>query len=118
MISQILRTIFIGGIIPALLTAASIQFPLVGIVLKIPLLGDGIRKVIDWGVGWLIDKGVIEVKVTLIDVLSESAKKHYAPEIAMLREAQSRPALTPEEEKEYAKRLQDLVKNRPGVVNA
>jgi len=118
MISQILRTIFIGGIIPALLAAVSIQFPLVGIVLKIPLLGDGIKKVIDWGVGWLIDNGIIEIKVTLIDKLSQSAKDHYAPEITMLREAQSRPSLTPEEEKNYAKRLQDLVKNRPGIVNA
>lgn len=118
MISQILKTIFLGGVIPAMLAAASAQFPLVGVVLGIPILGPGIRKVIDWCVGWLIDKGVIQLKDTLIDVLSEKAKKHYEPEITMLREAQSRPALTPQEEANYAKRLQDLVKNRPGLVNA
>lgn len=118
MISTILRTIFTGAVIPALLAAVSVQFPLVGIVLKIPVIGDGIRKVIDWGVGWLIDKRVIEVKVGLIDTLSEKAKRDYAPMIEMLKEAQSKPSLTPEEEAEYAKRLQNIVKNRPGIVDA
>jgi hypothetical protein len=116
-ISATLKAIFLGGILPALLTAATAAFPPLGIALSIPIIGPGIRKLIDWVFDYLLDKGIIELKVGLIDQLSESAKRHYEPEITMLREAQSRPSLTPEEEAEYAKRLQELVKNRPGIVN-
>lgn len=118
MITSILKTIFLGATIPAMLAAASIQFPPVGVVLGIPIIGPAIRKVIDWCANWLIDQGVIALKDTIIDKLSQAARDHYAPEIQILREAQSRPSLTPQEEDDYAKKLQDLVKNRPGVVNA
>lgn len=83
----------------------------------VPVVGSVINWVAKKLVGHLLDKGIIEFKEILIDYLSDKAKKAYAPYIEILREAQHRDSLTPEEEADYAKRLQDVVKNRPGVVN-
>jgi hypothetical protein len=118
LISEILKKIFDGAILPALFAAMAIQFPIVGVILKIPVLGAGIKKVTEWAINWLIDKGVIGLKDGLLNLLSEKAKADYAPMIDLLREAQAQPSLTPEQEKEYAEKLHNIVKNRPGVVNA
>lgn len=119
MIAQLLKSIFDGAIIPMMLTQASVAFPPLGIVLGLPIIGPGIRKVVDWCVNWLIDKGIITLKEGLIIQLSDKAKKDYAPQIDLLRELQSKQdELTPEQEAEYAKKLQNVIKNRPGVVNA
>lgn len=116
--TQFLQNIFDNAILPMLLLDMGIAFPFIGIILKIPVLGSGIKQVIQWSANWLIAKGVIELKVGLIDILSAKAQAAYADEIKIIREAQSQPSLTPEQQAEYAKRLQDVVKNRPGIVNA
>lgn len=83
----------------------------------IPFVGQFISWVAKKIVGELLDRGIVEFKEVMIDYLSEKAKTNYAPQIAILREAQHRGSMTPEEEAEFAKRLQEVVKNRPGVVN-
>lgn len=117
MITRALRYLLDNAAIPAALTAAGIAVPLFGILLRIPILGEIIRRGIQAAIDDLFEKSAIEVKMELIDRLSDAAKEKYAPQIALLQEAQSRPALTPAEEEEYAKRLQELGKNRPGIVN-
>lgn len=117
MFSSALKTMFDDVILPALLTAAGTAIPLFGFVLAIPVLGPLTKKAIQWIFDSLYDQGVIELKIALIDKLSTAAKEKYAAEIAVIREAQKQTSLTPEQEAEYAKRLQDLIKNRPGIVN-
>lgn len=125
MISNILRNIF-GAILPLMYAAgvtavAGFAPPLgafIAAILQIPPVKWLMQKAISWGVGWMIDNGVIELKDSLLVLLDDKAKAAYAPQIALLREAQAKDSLTPEEEADYAKKLQDIVKNRPGVVNA
>lgn len=118
MIATALTFLFKNGILPAALTAAGVAFPPFGFLLGFPFVGDWIRKGIASVVGNLIENGVIELKVELIDRLSEKAQAEYAPEIALLREWQMQDFLTPEQEKEYADKLNELVKSRPGIVNS
>jgi hypothetical protein len=116
MISGILKTILDNVVLPAALTAAGTAIPLFGILLSIPFIGPLIKKGVQAVVDNLFDKGAIEIKDALIDKLSDEAKIKYAPEIAILREAQTHDELTPAQEAEYAKRLQDIVRNRPDIV--
>lgn len=58
----------------------------------------------------LIDRGVLKIKTSLIDLLSSESKQKYAPVIELLLEAQSKDALTEEEELEYEKRLKAVVR--------
>ncbi len=88
-----------------------------GGVMRIPLVGNFIEWIADRLVGKLIDSGIVEFKEVMIDYLSDKAKKEYEPMIQVLRDAQYRDSMTPEEEAEYEKRLQNVVKNRPSIVN-
>ena len=117
MFSGILKTILDNVLLPLALTAAGAAVPLFGILLQIPILGTIIKKGIQAVVDDLFDKGAIELKVALIEKLSDEAQLKYAPQIAIIREAQARPSLTEAERAEFEKRLQDVVKNRDGVVN-
>lgn len=117
MFSSILKTMFDDVLLPLGLTAAGAAVPFFGMLLSIPIIGPAIKAGIKHLLDKLLDNGIIEINVSIIDKLSNEAKEKYAAEVAIIREAQSQPALTPEQEAEYAKRLQELVKNRPGVVN-
>lgn len=111
MYSQALKIFVLDVVLKSALVGAF------GGVMGIPVVGSLINWVAKILVGYLLDKGIIEFKEVLIDVLSEKAKRDYAPQIAILREAQHRPSMTPEEEAEYEKRLQEIVRNHPSVVN-
>lgn len=90
--------------------------PFFGVLLGWPVIGPGIRKVIQWFVDEMLDKGFITIKTNLIDILSEKAKEQYAPEIEIMRQAQSQPELTPEQERQYAEKFQNAIRNRPDIV--
>jgi len=125
-VTGILQNIFVGGFFPLMynagLTALAALLPpfgaILAAILRIPPVNFLIQKVVSWGLNWCIARGVIAVKEEIIDQLDDQAKANYAPQIALLREMQSQPSMTPEQQAEYAKRLQDIVKNHPGVVNA
>lgn len=111
MYSQALKDFILNVVLKGVLTSVF------GGVMRIPILGDFIEWVANRVMGTLIDKGIIEFKEVMIDYLSDKAKKEYAPMISMLREAQNRDSMTEEELADYEKRLQNIVKNRPGLVN-
>ena len=111
MYSDLLKSFIINVILPSALISAF------GGIMKIPLVGSFISWVAEKLLGEFLDRGIIEFKVVMIDYLSHEAKIAYAKEIEILKEAQNRGSMTPKEEAEFAKRLQDIVKNRPGVVN-
>jgi hypothetical protein len=113
--ASILKTFFDNVILPTLLAAASVQYPWLGIFLKFPVIGPGIQDLIAWCSNWLIENGAIKLDIGMIDLLSAEAKAEYAPEIAMLQEAQAQPALTPEQEAEYAQKFQNIIKNHPPI---
>lgn len=117
MISDGLKFLFDKAVLPGMLLAAGAAFPPLRIALSIPVIGPWIEKVIQWCVDYLIDKGIVGLKVSLIDSLSEAAQKNYAPQIQILREAQAQPTLTPEQEQAYADRLDELIKSRANIVN-
>ena len=117
MISRALKFLLDKAAIPAALSAAGLAVPIFGILLSIPIIGPAIRAGIQKLLDDLFDKGVIDIKIDLLDHLSEKAKEEYAPQIAVLREAQAQPELTPEQEKEYAEKLDKLIGHRPDIVN-
>lgn len=121
-IAGILKNIF-AGVLPLMLTAAVVALPppfgtILGAILKIPIIGNLIQQAIQWGVGWLIDNGVIALKVEMIDILTAQAKAAYAPQITLLRQMQAQPAMTPEQQKAFEDAFQNIIKNHVGVVNA
>lgn len=111
MYSELLKKFVLDGVLQGVL--ASVFGGLMGV----PVVGSVINWVAKKIIGELLNRGIIEFKEVMIDYLSDKAKTAYAPQIAMLREAQHRDSLTPEEEAEYAKRLQEVVRNHPGIVN-
>lgn len=82
----------------------------------VPVVGSIINWVARKLVSGLLDKGIIEFKDVMLDYLGAKAREAYAPQIAILREAQNRDSMTEEEEREFEKRLQEVVKHRPGIV--
>ena len=117
MFSKALKFLLDNAAIPAALTAAGIAVPFFGILLRIPLVGGWIKQGIQYILDDLFDKGVIEVKINILDNLDAKARAEYAPQITILREAQAQPELTPEQEKEYNEKLNKLIGHRPDVVN-
>ena len=118
MISAALKTFRDNVFLPFLLTSAGAALPLFGIILQIPFIGGIIKQAIQFMMDQMYDRGVITIKTNLIGILSDAAVAKYAPEITILQEAQSQPSLTPAQDAEFNQRLQDAIKNRPGVVNA
>jgi len=104
-------------VLPSLLAEAAVAMPFFGWLLGVPVIGDAIRKTIQWFVDKMLDKGFISIKTNLIDILSDKAKVQYAPQIEILRAAQAQDTLTKEQEEEYAKKLYEVGRNRPGIVN-
>jgi len=117
MFSAGLRFLLTNLAIPAALTATGIAVPLFGAMLKLPVIGPWINKVIVTFMGKLFDFGVIEVKDTILAKFEKEATEKYAPQVALLREYQSQESMTEEQEREYEKRLNDLAKSRPDIVN-
>lgn len=117
MLSGALKTFLDNVILPFLLASAGTAVPFFGLLLQIPIIGPSIKRGIQFMVDQMYDKGVITLKTNLIGILSDAAVEKYKPEITILQEAQAHQFLTPEQDAEYARRLQDAVKNRPGVVN-
>lgn len=117
MITGMITNFMTNVVIPSLLAEAAIAMPIFGVALQIPLIGDGIRKVITWFSEKMITKGFITIKTNLIDILSEKAKAEYAPQIAIIRAAQAQDDLTPEQEAEFAEKYQNAVRHRPDIVN-
>lgn len=117
MFSAALKFLLDRVALPAAFTAAGAAFTPFGFLLGLPFIGDWIRAGIQKIFDDLLDKGIIEVKVEILDNLNEKAEVEYAPQITILREAQANPELTPEQEKEYAEKLDELIRHRPGVVN-
>ncbi len=117
MFSKGLKFLFDNAVLPAALTAAGVAFPLLGALLAVPVIGNWFRKIVQWFFDYFIDKGVIVLKEGLLDTLNEKAKVDYAPQIQILRDAQSQDELTPEQEKEYAEKLDKLIRHRPDIVN-
>ena len=112
MFSQALKTLFLEALLPEILKG------IFGSLLGIPFVGSFITWVADKVVAKLLEKGIIVLKVEIIDQLSNEAKVKYAPMITLLREWQAQNELTEEQEAEYEKRLKEAVRNRPGVVGA
>lgn len=87
------------------------------VLFSIPILGPWLKGKIVGLIKGFYDKGVISLKVSILDGLDEKAKKGYEPMIELLREAQNKEFLSEEEELEYEKHLKEMVQNHPGVVN-
>lgn len=117
MLSKALKYLLDNAVLPVALAAAGTAVPLFGILLRIPILGSIIKQGIQKLLDDLYDKGVIGVKIELLDHASVKANAEYAPQVAIIREAQSQDELTPEQEAEYAKKLDKLIGHRPGIVN-
>ncbi len=117
MFSNALKFLLDKVALPAAFTAAGVAIPFFGFLMAIPIVGTAIRAGIQHILDGLFDKGVIEVKVNLLDYLDVRAKAEYAPEIKIIRDAQSQDSLTPEQEAEYDEKLNNLLKSRPGIVN-
>jgi len=82
----------------------------------VPFIGAFINWVAKKIVSDLLDRGIIEFKDVMLDYLGDEARKAYAPQVVILREAQNRDSMTEEEQREFEKRLQEVVKHRPGIV--
>lgn len=117
MLSELVWTLFSNVVFPWALGVVSAAFAPFGFVMALPIIGPYLRSKFLAVLKKLYDKGVITLKWELLDSLDEKAKKGYEPMIAMLKEAQTREFLSEEEEQEYEKRLKDMVRNHPGVVN-
>jgi hypothetical protein len=112
MFSQAIKTLFMEALLPEILKG------IFGSLLGVPFLGNFITWISEKVVLKLLEKGIIVLKVEIIDQLSNEAKVKYAPMITVLRESQTQDELTPEQEAEYERRLKEVVRNRPGVVGA
>jgi hypothetical protein len=117
MLSGALKTFLDNVFLPFLLTWVGTAVPLFGVILQIPFLGGIVKNGIQAMMDKMYNTGVITLKTNLIGMLSDEAVTQYAPEIAILQEAQALQTLTPEQDAQFNQRLQDAVKNRPGVVN-
>jgi len=117
MISGAVKTFLDNVFLPFLLASAGTAIPLFGVLLSIPFIGPLIKRAIQYMMDQMFDKGVINLKTNLIGLLSDKAVTQYAPEIAILQEAQALQFLSPQQDAEYARKLQDAIKNRPGIVN-
>lgn len=118
MISQFVKDFLDNIVLPALLQQAGLAMPLFGIAINLPIIGPGLKTLITWFFNKLYDQGVITIKTNLIALLSDIDVKKYEKEVTLLREYQAQDSLTKEQEDEYAKRLQNAIKNRPGIVNS
>lgn len=84
-------------------------------VMKIPLMSGWLKKVVDQ----LIANGVIDIKIGILKYLSSKAREKWAPEVTLLEQYNAEgKTMSPEENAAYDSALQDLVKNRPGLVRA
>lgn len=115
MLSQITWTLLEKVLLPAAFLA--VGGGALSFVFSIPLIGPWLRDKIISTFKLLYDWGVIELKVAALDRLDAKAKEGYEPMIEMLREAQTREFLDEEEEAEFEKRLKEMVRNHPSVVN-
>lgn len=117
MLTSILIQFVNAVVLPSLLAEATVALPFFGILLGIPIIGDAIKKTIQWFVDKMMERGFITIKTNLIDILSEKAKREYAPQIEIIRAVQAQDELTPEQEREFAEKYQNAVKHHPGIVD-
>lgn len=117
MFSKALKFLLDKAVLPAAFVAAGTAIPVFGFLMSIPIIGPAIRAGIQHILDDLYDKGMIAVKINLLDHLDAKAKAEYAPEIKILQDAQAQDSLTPEQEKEYNEKLNNLLRSRPGIVD-
>jgi len=88
-------------------------------VLNMPVIGPTLTSWLNSLVNSLIAAGVIDIKMGIINFLSVAAKARWAPQLAILQQAQaSGTILTPDQQAAYDAALQQLVENHPGIVNS
>jgi len=120
-ITDTLESIWADQAMPIIIAALAASGPIgagISSALKIPIVGKFLTMAINWLVDKLIVAGVVTVKIGIIDYLSAAALVKYAPQIKILKDAQSQDSLTPEQEAAYEKALQNVVQNHGGVANA
>lgn len=118
MLSQLTWLLFANVLLPSALGWAAAAFPPFAFILGLPVVGPYIKDKIEAVCKKLFDQGVITVKWEVLDAVADHAKKGYEPQIALLKEAQTREFLSEEEEQEYEKRLKDGISNHPGIVHS
>jgi hypothetical protein len=88
-------------------------------ILNEPLIGPVLTGALNDVVNWLIAAGVIEIKIGIINFMSDVAKAKWANELQILQQVQSAGnTFTPDQQAAYDAALQQLVEDHPGVVNA
>lgn len=129
-VTSVLQSIFDDVGEPLLVKAISVglaAIPVVGIglssawtwVMNAPILGSLLQGWLKQTVDAMIKQGVIDVKVGILRHLDAAAREKWKPEVDLLEQygAQGK-TLSPEEQAAYDAALQEVVKNRPGVVRA
>lgn len=129
-VTSVLQTIFDDVGEPLLVKAVSVglaAIPAVGPSLSViftwimnaPVIGSLLQGWLKSTVDNMIANGVIEIKEGILEHLDDAARAKWAPEIALIQQYNAEgKTMTPEEQAAFDAALQNLVKNRPGVVNA
>lgn len=103
---------------PALVAALTAWWPPLGAVFNLPVIGPLLNWILKRTVDGLIAKGVIDLKVSVINFLSSTAQAEWAEEIKIIKQANDAgETLTPEQKAAFDAALQAIGANHPGVVN-
>lgn len=118
-ITSTLQNLFDDAGEDALVAAITVFWPPLGAIFQVPVLGGLLSSGLKWLVDGLIARGVIDIKVGLIDYLSDSAQTKWATELVILKQVNAAgTTLTAEQQAAFDAALQAIGENHPGVVNA
>lgn len=129
-VTSVLQSIFDDVGEPLLVKAVAAglaAIPIVGIglstawlwVMNAPILGPLLQGWLKSTVDAMIKQGVIDVKTGILRHLDAKAREKWKPEVELLEQYNEQgKTFSPEEQAAYDAALQEVVKNRPGVVRA